>query len=190
MQARPTRTLLYPLCAAILALASPAMAQPAHKPAAAQPSAAEMHKMQAKMQQLGTQLSAIERKAIANSPKLQAQRRHFSAHVLKVMKTLGYDPAGDSKKLAAIKRKVLSGKLKASERQAQIKKFRSIRMHMLRGQVAAMQDKGLQKENKQLNEATMLAMKKQDPHTEDLIKQFNALSAKFRRMRQASMAHH
>lgn len=190
MQARPTRTLLYPLCAAILALASPAMAQPAHKPAASQPSPAEVHKMETQMQKLRMQLSDIERKAVAGSPKLQAQRQHFSAHVFKVMKTLGYDPEGDSKRLAAIKQKVLSGKLKADERVAQIKKFRSIRMHLLQGQVAAMQDKDLQKESQQLNKATLLAMKKQDAHTEDLIKRYNAIGAKLRHMHQAPMAHH
>lgn len=182
MQTSSFRSLLYPLCAAIFALATPAMAQPAGKPAAAQPSAAAVHQLQAKAQKIGTELGAIERKAIAGSPKLQAKRQKFSAHMLKVMKTLGYDPEGDSKRLAAIKGKVLSGKLKADEREAQIKEFRRIRMHMMQGQVAAMQDKGLMKESKQLNAATMLAMKKQDPHTEDLIKQFNAIRAKLRHL--------
>ena len=197
MQTRSFRSLLYPLCAAIFALATPAMAQSAGKPAAAQPSAAEMQKMQAQMQKmqkmqeqmqkLGMQLAAIERKTIAGSPELQAQRQKFSAHVMKAMKTLGYDPEGDTKRLNEIKHKVLSGKLKAGEREAQIKKFRSIRMHLLQGQAAAMQDKGLQQESKKLNEATMLAMKKQDPHTDALIKQFNAIGAKLRGMRQAAM---
>ena len=190
MQTSSFRSLLYPLCAAIFALATPAMAQPAGKPAAAQPSAAAVHKLQAQAQAIGMQLGAIERKAIAGSTKLQAQRKKFSEHMVKVMKTLGYDPEGDSKRLAEIKGKVLSGKLKADEREAQIREFRRIRMHLMQGQMAAMQDKGLMRESKQLNAATMLAMKKQDPHTEDLIKQFDAIRAKLRSMSQSSTAQH
>lgn len=183
MQTRSFRTLLYPLCAAILALSGPAMAQAAQTAAAPQQaSAAEVHKLQAEAQKLAMKLGAIEHKTIAGSKALQAQRQHFSEHMVKVMKTLGYDPEGDSKRLAGIKEKVLSGKLKVDEREAQIKQFRSIRQHLMQGQVAAMQDKALMKEGKALNTATMQAMKKQDPQTEKLIKRFNAISAKLRKL--------
>lgn len=183
MQTRSFRTLLYPLCAAILAMASPAVAQAAQTAAAAQQQASvEVHKLQAEAQKLAMQLGAIERKTIAGSKELQAKRRKFSEHMIKVMKTLGYDPEGDSKRLAGIKQEVLSGKLKADERAAQIQEFRRIRSHLMQGQVAAMQDKGLMKEGKALNTATMQAMKKQDPQTETLIKRFNAISAKLRHM--------
>lgn len=188
MQTRSFRTLL--LCAALCVLASPALAQPAQNPAAAQPSFAGVQKLQAQAKKLAMQLGTIERKAIAGSPKLQAKRRAFSAHMLKVMKTLGYDPEGDSKRLSEIKGKVLGGTLKADEREAQIKEFRRVRMHLMQGQVAAMQDKSLVQESKNLNAAMLLAMKKQDPHTDALIKQFDAISTKLRQMSQAAMAHH
>lgn len=186
------RTLLCAVCAAVFALATPAMAaQSGQKAEAAQQAAqAEVQKIQIEMRKLGMELASIERKAIATDTQLQAKRKQFSDHVVKAMKTLGYDPEGDTKKLAEIKKKVLSGKLKQDERVAEIKKFRSIRARLMQGQMAAMQDKGLQKESQQLNKATMLAMKKQNPHTEDMIKRFNALGAKLRGMLHASGAAH
>ena len=183
------RTLLCAACAAVFALATPAMAQPGQKAAAAQQATqAKVQQIQTEMQKLGMQLAAIERKAIATDTHLQAKRDHFSAHMVKVMKTLGYDPEGDSKQLAEIKHKVLGGKLKQDERVAQIKKFRSIRAHLMQGQMAAMQDKSLLKESQQLNEATMVAMKKQDPQAEAMMKRFDALGTKLRSLLRSSRA--
>lgn len=189
MQSRLYRSLLCAACAAIFAMATPAMAQPGQNASATQQaSQAEVQKIQTEMRKLGTELAAIERKVVTTDTQLQAKRKHFSAHIVKAMNTLGYDPEGDSKRLAEIKKKVLSGKLNQDEREAQIKKFRSIRENLIRGQMAAMQDKSLQKERQQLNEATMLAMKKENPHTGDMIKRFNALGARLRHIMQAARA--
>lgn len=193
MQAFNSRTLLYSAFAVLIAIgatSAPALAAPATPAKVEKKAEASPQAMVSELQKIGAQLSQIERKAIAASPKLQAKRHHFSEHMVKVEKTLGYTPGADINKLVAIKKKILSGKLNKAEREAEIRKFTSIRQDLMKGQMAAMQDKSLSKESKALNEATMVAMRKTDPHTDDLIKQFNAIRSKLQTMMaQRSKAH-
>lgn len=194
MRASSPRTLLYSVFAALFALGAvsqPAMAQAAQKPTKEQKQEiAKFQQLQMENQKIRIQLGQIEQKAIAGDKKLQAERQQFSQHVVKAMQTIGYDPVGDSKKLAQIRQNVASGKLSQQERAAQIRKFQSIRIHLMQGQMAVIQqDKSLQQENRKLNEATIAAMKKQDPHTDALLKRLKQINEQLRRMVQAAQNH-
>lgn len=193
------RTLSYSLVAALLiaigAISQPALAQSAQPASKAdQQTAAKVQQLRAEAQKIGTQLNEIERKAITNDKSLQAERERFANHLMKAMQTIGYHPKADTKKLAEIKKKVLSGKLSNQERETEIRKFQAIRANLFKGQMAAMQDKGLRQERKKLGEDTMVAMKKQDPHTEALLKRFGQVNQELRRIildaqRRAHAAH-
>lgn len=185
MQQFNSRTLSYSLVAALLiaigSVSQPVLAQSAQS--AAKPdnqAAAKVQQLRAEARKIGMQLNDIEHKAIANDKALQAERQRFSEHLIKAMQTIGYHPKADTKKLAAIKQKVLSGKLSKQERDTEIRKFQAIRANLFKGQMAAMQDKGLRQERKKLGDDTMLSMKKQDPHTGALLKRFGQINQQLR----------
>lgn len=185
MQPFKPRTLSYSIFAAFVALISigavsqPAMAQPTAK--AEKKAPATVQQLQMELRNIGMQLNEIEHKAIANDPKLQAESKRFAEHLKKAMRTIGYKPDADTKQLAEIKKKVLSGKLDKKEREAQIRKFQTIRARLIKGQMAAMQDKGLQQERQKLGQRTELDMKK-DPRTEGLLKRFAQIRQQLQRM--------
>jgi hypothetical protein len=194
MCASISRTLLYPVFAALLALVAvsqPALAQTDQKPTKAQEqAAAKFQQLQIEDQKVRMQLGQIEQKAIAGDKKLQAQRQQFEQHLMQAMQTIGYDPEGDSKQLDQIKQDIDSGKLSDEEKSAEIQKFQSIRAHLMQGQMAVMQeDKSLQEENHKLSEATIAAMKKQDPHTDALLKRLKQINQELQRLYEAAQPH-
>ena len=193
MRASRSRTLLYPLFAALLALGAvsqPALAQPDQKATKAQKQvAAEFQQLQLENQKIRMQLGEIEQKAIAGDKKLQAERQQFSQHLMKAMQMIGYDPEGDSKQLDQIRQNIASGKLSQEERAAQIQKFQAIRARLMQGQMAVMQDKTLQEQNRKLSEATLAAMKKQDPRTDALLKRLKQINQQMRRLIEAAQPH-
>ena len=187
MQQFNSRTLSYLFVAALViaigAVSQPALAQSAQPSAKAEnQAAAKVQQLRAEAQKIGMQLNEIESKAIASDKALQAEREHFAKHLMKAMQTIGYHPKADTKQLAEIKKKVLSGKLSKQEREKQIRKFQAIRANLFKGQMAAMQDKGLRQERQKLGQDMMVAMKKQDPHTEALLKQFAQINKQLQRM--------
>lgn len=194
MQSFRPHTLLYPVFAVLLAIGAvsqPALARSDHKATTAQEQAPnKVQKLRIERRDTIMRLGKIERKTIMGDKKLQAQRQRFSKHVIKAMKKIGYDPEGDNKKLVEIRKNIVSGKLSKEERTAQIRKFRSIRVRLIKGQMTVMrQDKGLQKENRKLNQATIAAMKKQDPHTDTLLKHLKQINQQLRRLYQAAQSH-
>jgi hypothetical protein len=187
MHAFKPRTLLYPVFAAMVALG--VLGQPT------QARAADVHgkspqALQQEARQIGAQLSAIARKTIAGNKKLQAEGQHYSEHMIKAMQTIGYTPKADGKKMAAIQKALNSGNLSQDERKAKIKEFQGLRMRMVQAQMGVMQDKSLRKERLKLNQDTMLAMKKQDPRAEKLMKRLNEIGKQLRRMARAAQTSH
>jgi hypothetical protein len=194
MRASRSRTLLYPVFAALLAfgaVSQQALAQPDQKPTKEQEqAAAKFQQLQIEDQKVRIQLGQIEQKAIAGDKKLQTERQQFSQHLMQAMQTIGYDPEGDSKQLDQIKQSIDSGKLSQQERAAQIQKFQAIRARLMQGQMTVMQeDKTLQEENRKLNETTIAAMKKQDPHTDALLKRLKEINQQLQRMYEAAQPH-
>lgn len=183
MYAFTPRTLLYPAFALLIAVGA------ASQPALAQPPATPQS-LQQEARKISMQLGQIERKAVAGDAKLQAEGKHFSEHMIKAMQMIGYTPKADGKKMAAIQKALSGGNLSKQERAAKIKEFQSLRARMMEAQRGVMQDKSLQKERRKLSQDTMLAMKKQDPRTDKLLKRLNEIGRKLSRMAQAARASH
>lgn len=187
MHAFKSRTLIYSMFMALAALG--VMGQPTHARAAG----AEQKSPQALQQearQISSQLGKIARKTISSDPDLQAEGKHFSEHMIKAMQTIGYSPKADGKKMAALQKALRSGNLSKEDRQAKIKEFQGLRMHMMKAQAAVMQNKSLRQERQKLSQDTMTAMKKQDPRTAKLLKRLNEIGRQLRSRSQASRTAH
>lgn len=180
-----SRSLLYPLFAVLFVIgvvSTPAFAAPNKAATAEKKTQASPQDLELELRKIGMQLNQIQHKAIASNPKLQAKRHHFSKHMVMVEKKLGYTPGTDTKQLMDIKKSILTGKLKKDEREAKIKKFLSVREHLMKGQEAAMKDQALDKEGKMLRESTLVAMRSTDPRTDNLIKRYNTILLQLRGM--------
>jgi hypothetical protein len=66
--------------------------------------------------------------------------------------------------------------------------LQSLRTRMMEAQRGVMQDQSLPKERRQLSQDTMLAMKKQDPRTDKLIKRLNDIDRQLGSMARAAQA--
>jgi len=189
MQSLMIRTLLYAASAALVAVgiaSAPAMAQPNQMPAKMEKqSGSSPLKLQMEARKISRQLDEIEKKTIQSNPDLQKQRKQLTDHMVKVMKEKGYSPEADRQKLIDLKKSILSGKLKKDERKAKVQKFRTIRSRLQKAQSEAMKDKSLRQESQKLGKSTLVAMKKQNPQTEDLLKRFNEVKQKLRALYQA-----
>jgi hypothetical protein len=152
------------------------------QPQAGKDSASQM--MQS-YRQKNRQLQGIQQKAIKNTPKLAAEMKQFRADVNSAMRAHGYDVTKGRKRVEAMASKLKSGKkVSKAERMAAMKSFQAERQKMMKARTAAMQDPKIQKAGKALQSHMIAAMKKQDSHTAQLLKDVKSLRTKI----MASMA--
>lgn len=133
------------------------------------------------------QLQAIQQKTIKNNPKLAAEMKQFDTEVKTSMRTHGYDVAKGQKRVEAMIAKLKDGKkVSKAERTSVMQSFEAERQNMMKARSAAMQDPKIQKDRKAIQEHMIAAMKKQDSHTTQLLKDVEALRTKI----MAAMATH
>jgi len=141
--------------------------------------------MMQSFRQKNRQLQGIQQKAIKNTPKLAAEMKRFQAEVDTSMHAHGYDVAKGRKHMQAMAAKLKSGKkMSKSERMSTMQSMRSERQKMMKARSAVMQDPKIQKDGKSLQHDMIAAMKKQDSHTGQLLKDVKSLRTKI----MASMA--
>ena len=135
--------------------------------------------------QKAQQLQGIQQKAIKNTPKLAAEMKQFQVEVETSMRAHGYDVAKGRQRVEAMAAKFKSGKkVSKAERMSAMMSFQAERQKMMQARTAAMQDPKIQKDGKALQHDMIVAMKKQDSHTGQLLKDVKSLRAKI----MASMA--
>lgn len=137
--------------------------------------------------QKNRQLQSIQQKAIKGSPKLAAEMKQFQAEMNTAMRAHGYDAAKAQQREEAMAAKLKSGKkMSKAQRMSAMKSFQAERQKMLKARTAAMKDPKIQKDGKALQHDMIAAMKKQDSHTGQLLKDVKSLRMKL----MASMAAH
>ncbi|GAB3037130.1 hypothetical protein GCM10027285_20870 [Oleiagrimonas citrea] len=125
------------------------------------------------------ELRDIQQKAIKSNPKLAAEMKQLQADVNTSMRAHGYDMEKGSKRAESMIAKLKSGKkLSKAERMLTMKSFQAERQKMMKARNAAMQDPKVQKDRKAFEADMMAAMKKQDSHTGQLLKDVQALRTK------------
>lgn len=202
------RFMTHATLAAVLFAASLAMTAPAYasdkaagdKPAGGATSAGSASlspdspaALRAEAQRLGSQLNAIEDKALKSDKELSARGRHLAATVADVMKKHGFFIEADQQELMRLKKEIDSGKLSKEDRAARIHEFRGVQARVIKGRMVAMKDKAVQKERAEYGQAMAEAMQKQDPRTKQMIVRLNnikrQLMAMYRAQQQAAQQH-
>jgi hypothetical protein len=177
-----SRSMLFTLALTGLAFGGVAFAQ---APAQTGKSQDNTQQLMQSYRQKTQQLQGIQQKAIKNTPKLAAEMKQFRADVNSAMRAHGYDVTKGRKRVEAMASKLKSGKkVSKAERMAAMKSFQAERQKMMKARTAAMQDPKIQKAGKALQSHMIAAMKKQDSHTAQLLKDVKSLRTKI----MASMA--
>jgi hypothetical protein len=159
--------------AASLAAGSPLRAE---SPPAAAPTADAMEaakRVHAEYMELESRLDQIQAKALEAKPELKQQRQAFTDLMLaKMPSSSGGGSAKDD--LAALEKiEQTLGKTDTpdAERQTLIGEYQQKAMAFRKAQMEALKDAEVQKAQEALMDATLTAMKAQDPETEQLIQQ-------------------
>lgn len=175
----------FPRSLLILALAAFAFGGTAYAQGHPQASTDNTSHLMQSYRQKSAELQGIQEKAIKNTPKLAAEMKHVQAEVKASMLAHGYDTAKGQQRAQAMATKLKSDKkMSKAERMSTMKSFRAERQKMMKARAAAMQDPKIQKDGKALQGDMIAAMKKQDSHTGQLLKDMKSLRTKI----MASMA--
>ncbi|MGA7296873.1 MAG: hypothetical protein WBW92_05145 [Rhodanobacteraceae bacterium] len=176
-----SRYLLIPALAA-LALAGPACAQDKAQTGSDNPA-----QLMQTYRQKSQQLHEIQQKTIKNSPKLAAAMKQYQAEVSAAMDAHGYNAEKGGQHMQTLMAKLKSKKkLSKDERKTTIQSLQAERQKMMKARTAAMKDPKVQKDGKALQQDVLAAMKKQDNHTGQLLKDVRSLRT---RIMASSAAH-
>ncbi|HYW02672.1 MAG TPA: hypothetical protein VFA86_01905 [Gammaproteobacteria bacterium] len=132
----------------------------------------ELQHVQKRMQSLRQQLGQIRQAAFKHNPKLKKEQKHLSQLVRSTMKKHGDDPAPHQKKLKQLRAQFQKKNLKKGQRQKIVQQAQQEEHALRSGYRKALQDKGVQKAQKQFRHDMLAAMKKQNPKTDQLIAQY------------------
>jgi uncharacterized membrane protein YdfJ with MMPL/SSD domain len=177
----------------LLALAAVAALAPVLPLHAAPPSAAGANDpMQAAKQvhveymQLQNRLAQIQKKTIEANPELQKQEKAFMELMMSKMTIKGTTPKEELAALEKLKQKLGSKETPESERKALLDEYRAKASAFGTAQMKALQDPEVAKAREALMTATLAAMKKQDPQSEELMQQMQQKQQEMQQIMQSA----
>lgn len=172
-----------PAAAAAVALALSFGAPP---PAAAQDAPAsgaqELRSLVQEYRQVAGQLEQIRQQALTANPDLVGQQKVLQDKVIAAMAESGYDVEANSEKLKALGEELRSGELDAERRKQVIAQLQQEQRKIRAAQETAFQQPEVMEAAQELNNAILLAMREQDPTTDELVARLKALRAKLQSM--------
>jgi hypothetical protein len=187
------RTLLALGAVAILA---PAITSQAAPPTAAAPAPApapgkegsmaavqQIHSQYMKLQQ---QLAQIQQKTMQANPELQKQEKAFMDLLLSKMSTGGTSAKDQMDALHKLEEKLGNKDTPAADRQKLVSEYQQKMTAFRTEQMQALKDPEVQKARESLMEATVAAMKKQDPQTEQLMQQIEEKQAELKKIMESA----
>jgi hypothetical protein len=184
------RTVFALAAVAALGIAMPLRAEPpAASPA---PSAAQSDQMQAARQlhgeyvELQNRLNQIQEKTIEAHPELQKQEQAFVDLMMAKMTSSGANAKDELAAIETLEQKLRSEETPDSERQALMTEYQQKAMAFRTAQVQALKDPEVQKAQGALMDATLAAMKQQDPETEALMQQLQQKQEQMKQMMEAA----
>lgn len=164
----------------ILALAALAFGSPAYAAQGqSQAGSNNIAQMMQSYRQKNSQLRAIQQKTLKNTPKLAAEMKKFQSEVNSSMRAHGYDLVKGRKHMEAMAAKLNSKKkMSKAEHDSTMQSMQAERQKMMKARAAVMKDPKIQKDGKMLQDHMLAAMKKQDSHTGQLLKDVKTLRSK------------
>ena len=145
-----------------------------------------MSQLQQKYIQVRRQLSQIEAKAVKSDVGLVKKREAFRQQLVDVMKKNGDDPKPMIASLKSLGKQLQDSKLPASKRKEVLTKARQTQMALATAERKAMQDPKLQASRKDLQNATLAAMRKIDPNTDKLVGEMRSIEKQVMKARSGS----
>lgn len=181
----------YTAARALLALVAVA-ALGAFLPVQAEPPAAQEDSMQAARQlhgeyvELQNRLGMIQEKTMEAHPELQKQEQALVDLMMAKMSGSGSSAKDELAAIEKLEQALRSEDTPDSEREALMTQYRDKAMAFRNAQMQAMQDPEVKKAQSTLMDATLEAMKQQDPQTEQLMQQLQQKGEQLQQMMEAS----
>lgn len=159
----------------LAALALSAHAQPAKSLSLTPDQVQSLHKLQQKMQTTGQQLNKIRQETMKAKPELQNQQKTYQSLLFKTMKEQGNDPDPTLARMHDIEEQFQDQSLAEGKRQQLMIEYQQKNAQLRKAGHDAMQDKGVRQAAEDLSQATIVAMRKQNPKAEALLQQMDQL---------------
>lgn len=131
---------------------------------------------------LQNRLNMIQEKAVKAHPELQKQQQALQELMMAKMSSGGKNPKEEMAELNELEQKLRSKDTPDSERQTLMAEYQEKARAFRMAQHQALQDPELQKAQAALMDATLAAMKQQDPQTEQLMQQLQQKQAQMKKM--------
>jgi chromosome segregation ATPase len=185
------RTLLALVAVAALAPAVAAEAAPppaaASAPAPGKAGSMEgVQKIHTEYMNLQQRLAQIQQKTMQAHPELQKQEKAFMDLMLSKMSTGGTSGKAQMDALHELEEKLSNKSTPADERKTLMSEYQQKMTAFRTAQMQAMKDPEVQKAQESLMKATVAAMKKEDPQTEQLMQQIEQKQEQLKTMMESA----
>jgi len=135
---------------------------------------------------LQKRLGMIQENAVKAHPELQKQQRALEELMMAKMSSGGANPKDEMAALNKLEQKLRSEDTPDSERQTLMAEYQERAKTFRTAQHQALQDPEVQKAQAALMDATLAAMKQQDPQTEELMQQLQKKQEEMKQMMESA----
>jgi hypothetical protein len=141
---------------------------------------------QARLQEIQQQLATAQEAAFAAHPELATQRDQLEDLVVETMEAHGYDPEARMATLDSLRGKAQDPSVSQLDRQQMMQSAQAAQQALQEGQQVALQDSSVVAAQEAFREDLMVAMRAENPATDDLLAEFEQLQqqVQMQRMRQ------
>ena len=148
---------------------------------ASQKITAEQQHVAGEIGKIQQELAAIRVKTLKANPQLITEMKAYETAFNNKVKALGYQPEKLIKRAQEIQIEATKKDISNDKRTALIKEFTTIRTTLEKQQRSILNDPAISKQDKQVQDDVINAMKKQDSKTTDLLKQLDQLVMQFKK---------
>lgn len=143
---------------------------------------AEMQPLIKEYRQVSSELQGIREKAVAENPDITEQQETFRSRVVSEMKSEGYDVEAKRDSIKEMGTELRGEDVADERRKELIGKLRAEQQEMRQAQQKVMQKPEIQAKAEELNDATLEAMREQNPKTDDLLARMKELRGELQAM--------
>jgi len=136
--------------------------------------------------ELQKRLGTIQEKAVKAHPELQKQQQALEELMMAKMNSSGANPKDEMAALNKLEQKLRSKDTPDSERQTLMAEYQERAKTFRTAQHQALQDPEVQKAQSALMDATLAAMKQQDPQTDQLMQQLQQKQEQMKQMMESA----
>lgn len=147
----------------------------------------ELRSLIQKVRQKTMKLQRIHAEVLKSSPELRRQQEQFIALLHQTIKDQGYDIEAGRERVSDLAQKLKSGDLSDSERRNVKQNIAAERQSLRQARVAALRQPEVREAARALQEATLTAMKAENPQVGQLIEELNRLRQQLRAAAQKAM---